>query len=194
MSKRPVFLILLTGVIFALVVACGGGDDDSTSSGTGGGAGNTQPTAVSSNPTASVSTPAASSGANDNTSGATGSNDNFDLSNCPALIALANSVGLSGDFSSGDVNTADFDPAAFQKLADQSPNEIRADMQLISGALTNLYKLLDDLNVDISNPASFATLSPENLNKVEAAAGQLSTPELQAASDRVQAYFADKCK
>ena len=106
---------------------------------------------------------------------------------------MVTAAGVRNAFTGGDVPDLKLGAETFKKLADNAPSEIKPDMQVLATALGSFFNTLDDLNVDISNPASFATLSQADLTKLQAAASQLDTAQVHAASDKVQAYFQAKC-
>jgi hypothetical protein len=197
--------------LLAFVIACSSGDDDDDAGGasTGGGADPTPAQATGSTAGGSTgSTGGQSTGSGGSTgsqatgaTGATGAastgasddSEEFDPEDCPELQALAESAGLSEDaFTTGGLGD-DFDAENFRRLADNSPDEIRDDMQLLAGVLEEFFGKLEELELDFSNPASFASLTPEELAELEELTAGFDTPEITAASERIEAYFAEVC-
>ena len=82
----------------------------------------------------------------------------------------------------------------FQNAADNAPSEIKADMQVMANAFAGFYGTLDELGVDLSDPATFATLDASQQATFQAALENLDTPELQQASDNLDAYFTENCE
>ncbi|MGI8684895.1 MAG: hypothetical protein ACR2MO_07385 [Acidimicrobiales bacterium] len=76
---------------------------------------------------------------------------------------------------------------AFAKAA---PSEIRSDLQLLTRGYADMIAILKDANFD---PSSGAPPSPETIQKLQSAGEKLDGTEFQAASERVSAWFADKC-
>jgi hypothetical protein len=205
--KTQIISGLVAVTLVAFVIACGGGDDDSPAAPDGGGGGGGAPAAQ---PTGGGSTGggggSTGSGGGGSATGATGggstgttastgsdSSDEFDLEDCPELQGFVDSAGVGSAFAGGGVPGVDFDPEDFQRLAENAPGEIREDMQLVADALEEFFTVLEDLEIDFSNPASFANLSPADLAKFEEVSSKIDTPELEAASDRIEAYFDELC-
>ena len=82
---------------------------------------------------------------------------------------------------------------AFQDAAKNSPSEIKGDMQTMADGLAKFASTLKDVGVDLSNPATFASLSADQQAKLEAAISTFDTDAFQKASDNVQAYFDQHC-
>ncbi len=171
MPKTRTFLALIAIPLTVLLLACGGGDSDDSSSSSGSSDGGTA---------------TQSSG-----SGSSNSNAQPDLGNCAELLGFARSLGVSGAFSGGDFGN--FNAEVFQDLADNAPDEIKSDMRLLANALVGFFEVLDDLSIDFSNPASFASLSPADLQKLEDASNKIDSAEVQAASEKVGAFFENRC-
>src|SRR5690606_11527565 len=121
------------------------------------------------------------------------SSGTIDFGDCPALEALVASAGLSTAFGAVGTTGARFAMADFQRLVDAAPNEIKSDLQVIANVLNEFFTTLEELNVDLNNPAWFATLSQDDLVKLDELTSKLDTPEIGAASARLEAYFQEKC-
>jgi hypothetical protein len=190
---------LVAITIFGLVMACGGGGDDDGSpaaSDAGGGATAGQPAASTGGGAPTGSTGGGTtSQATGSTAGQTaGGSADIDLEDCPELEALVASAGVGNPFAGGGgVPGTEFDAEDFQRLADAAPNEIKPDMQVIAAVLTEFFGVMEDLEVDLTNPLSFTTLSEAELARLEEAASKMDTPEVTAASERLEAYFGEHC-
>jgi hypothetical protein len=202
---------LVAIALFGLAMACGGGGDDDGSpaaSDAGGGAtagqpaastGGGAPTGSTGGGTTSQATGSTAGGTTGQATGSTGGQTaggsaDIDLEDCPELEALVASAGVGNPFAGGGgVPGTEFDAEDFQRLADAAPNEIKPDMQVIAGVLTEFFGVMEDLEVDFSNPLSFTTLSEAELARLEEAASKMDTPEVTAASERLEAYFGEHC-
>jgi hypothetical protein len=198
-TRTLLALVLLPLLIF--LVACGGDDDDGGSS-----TSSDQPSASDSS-APSASDDQADDDADDADDSADSDSDGDSdgdadaatvLANCPELVSMfgAFSAGAFVNPGAGGNLTDDLETVAqvFQNAADNAPSEIKADMQVLANAFTGFYTALDDLGVDFSNPATFATLSAEEQAEFQSAIEALDTPELQQASDNLDAWFSENCE
>jgi hypothetical protein len=53
--------------------------------------------------------------------------------------------------------------------------------------------VFQELEVDFSDPASLANLTPAQLEQMDQASEGLSTPEVEEALDNIEAYGRDAC-
>lgn len=200
MPKSRTILSLVAVPLLAFLIACSSGDDDDSSSTSDGGdqPAATQPSDGGGNGDSSNdgdSTDSSTDGNGDSTDNV--ANDEV-LQNCPELLAFA-SAAAQGAF--GGANPApstleeDLELTAgyFQELAANSPDEIRADMQIIADAFGQFFQTLEELEIDFSDPSSFATLDADAVAQLEAASSAVDTPEVNAAVENVQAYFEREC-
>lgn len=72
--------------------------------------------------------------------------------------------------------------AAIDDLASEAPGEIKADVEVVNGAFKRMVAILEKYDYDF-------TKIPED----EAEAASVDSPEVEAASDRVEAYFEKVC-
>jgi hypothetical protein len=203
---------LLAIPLVAFVIACGGGgddDDSSSASNTGGGAATGSQATGGGNASGSTGSQATGGGGGGGGGSATGSqatgatgpaatgssddSDDIDLEDCPQLEAFVNSAGVGEAFTGDGVLGTDFNPEDFQQLAENAPGEIRADMQVLADVLTEFFTAFEELEVDFSNPASFANLTAEELAELDELSTKFDTPEVTAATERVEAYFEEIC-
>ena len=70
----------------------------------------------------------------------------------------------------------------FGAVSANVPQELQADVKVMSAAMTKLADVMKQYNSDMTNPAVMKALQA------------LSTPEVQAASERLTAYFDTTCK
>jgi hypothetical protein len=199
-------LSLLVIPLLALVIACSSGDDDddTPAPATGGGSTAGQSTGGDGGSTGGQSTGSGggsatgggstgSTGSTDSGSTGSASSDDLDPEDCPELQAFVDSAGVGDAFTGAGAPGQDFDAEDFQQLADNAPGEIKDDMQVLADVLQEFFAALEDLEVDFSNPASFANLSAEDLAELEELSTRFDTPEIQAASERIEAYFNELC-
>lgn len=73
--------------------------------------------------------------------------------------------------------------SAIGKLSDQAPDEIKADVEVVSDAFTTFYETLKKYDFDF-------TKIPES----EAEQLDLDSPEIESASNRVESYFEKVCE
>ena len=192
MPKTRTLLALVLLPLLVFLVACSGDDDD----GDGDNGSTSQPTASDASGSTGT-TPASTSPSGDASSSSSGGTDaSTILGNCPGLVsmfglfsagAFTNPAGNAGD----GINSA---AQIFQNAADNAPSEIQADMQVLADAFTGLNNALEDLGVDLSNPASFATLNAGQLAQLETVFSSLDTPEVEQASDNLDAWFTENCE
>ena len=72
-----------------------------------------------------------------------------------------------------------------KQLESSAPDEIKADVKTVSEAMSSLISVFESANYDFTKLAQ----DPEALAKLESFDGQ----EVQDASTRIEAYFAQVC-
>jgi gas vesicle protein len=196
MPKTRTLVAVALVPLLLFLVSCGGSKKDSSST-------STQPTASdsgSSSSNDSNAAPTATTDTSGNDSSNSSSNDDLNaadvLKNCPELagVVQAFSTGAFANPSSGD-SAPNLDDAvkAFQDAAKNSPKEIKADMQTLADGFAKFASTLKDLGVDLSNPATFASLTADQQAKLQDAVSAFDTDAFQQASDNAQAYFEQHC-
>lgn len=133
----------------------------------------------------------------------TGSSDDGTTDNPPAgsvftaaecaSAALAMAAAASGGFGgsqSGDGSVED-SVATLNRMADGAPAEIKDDIKTLAAATAAYLKALKDAGVDLTNPATLT--DPSKAQAVGAAAAAYQASGAQAAADRVETYFDQKC-
>ena len=90
----------------------------------------------------------------------------------------------TGDASTADDVKKEYQEltAAIDELADEAPDEIQADVEVVNKAFTTFYETLEKYDFD-------ATKIPES----EADKLELDSDEIEAASNRVESYFEKVC-
>jgi hypothetical protein len=158
--------VLLLAAFALLAAGCGGDDSDSSAPG---------------DDTAAVETEATDaaddmSTADDGTASLEGECANF--------------AGLSAKLSSAFAGTNGVDSAAevFDEIADQVPEEIRDDYEVLAD---NFQELADALKgIDF---AAGETPSPEALAKLQELSSKLNTPEVKQATENIEAWARENC-
>ena len=184
-TRRLLTLALIPLLLF--LIACGGDDDDDSA---GGG---DQPSATESG--------GGGGGADDDADEDADDDADVDiddaeaiLENCPELIA---SFGAIAAIGGGGDPSADFDVndavEAFQNAADQAPDEIKADMQVMADAFADFSAAIEEVGVDLNDPASFASLDAGQQAQLLAALQSFDSPELTEANANLTAYFTEHC-
>ncbi len=104
-----------------------------------------------------------------------------------SALASAFSGGFSptGVFNAGDV------AAAFDRMSDVAPSEIKDDLATMADALSEFFTILESENVDLSNPATFA--DPAVQDALQRAAEKMEATEFEEAAENVGTWFEDEC-
>ena len=169
------WLAVLVMALALVAAGCGGGDDSAASDETT----TTETTTTESTATTETST---------DTSGST-TTGAFDWTSedCQSLVKAF--VGLSaavGAASSGqDVST---EVEAFAKYADEVPEDIRADVQTLAGAYDEFISKLKDIGY---TPGQVPTA--EQVQQLQEASKSVGGQEVQAASERLNAWTTENC-
>lgn len=153
-------------VCACLLTACGGG----------GGGSSTGTTAA---PTGATANPAAVAGALA-----------LAPAECQAVIrALATgpAAAITGNTNVDFSQTLDY----LRRVANAAPSEIKDDLGVIVDAYGKFVTAIRESGVDFTKPQ---TMTPDKLEKLQAAVGQYDQEKLSAASQRVDAYFTSHCQ
>ena len=195
-TRTLLALVLLPLLVF--LVSCGGDDDDG-----GGSSANNQPSASDSSSSSNGSSSSSDTTNNSSSSDSSGSSDSNDataaeiMANCPELTGFfgAFTSGAFANPASGGSAEADFEDTVkvFQAAADNAPNEIKGDMQVLADGLAKYFSTLSDLGVDLNNPASFATLDEDKLAQLQTALETFDNASFEEAANNVSAYVDEHC-
>jgi hypothetical protein len=185
-STRGLLTLVLVPLL-AFLVACGGDDDDDGAD--TGGSGD-QPAA-----TETGGGGGASSSSDDDDDSEEGPSPEEVLTNCPELqsfvsAASSGSFGSPGSDVSEDIASLQ---AGLQEAADNAPDEISGDFQILADAFVAFFGTLDEFDVDLENPASFATLDAEAQAELQAALEEISSDEVVAASENIGTWLTENC-
>lgn len=163
-TKRAASLLVAALLAGGSLAACGGGDGDDSSATT-------------------VDSGGDSNGSDDTTGGI----PNFGDADCQALIDA--SLGFAAAFGGqGDSTEIDFGQFAdaFAAFADEAPDELQDDINLLADA----YRDLDD---SLGGPVDFS--DPETLQnpEVQAAFESFSDPQFQEATENISTFASENC-
>lgn len=172
MNVRRVMVLLIA--ILALVAAGCGGDSNES-------AGDAETTVATVETTDDDTMTDDSAAATDDDA-----DDTVELSGkCAEFADISTRIGesLSGD-------TANLDEAAdlFDEIADEVPDEIREDYQVIADNFSKIAEALE--GVDLT---SGETPSPEALAKLQEVTASMDSAEVQQASENIQAWVEENC-
>ena len=139
-------------------------------------------------------TPTGSTG-NGNGNGATNSppaGNVFTAADC-ASAALAMAAAASGGLGGSQSGSGSFEDsvATLDRMADGAPAGVKDDIQTLAAATAAYLKALKDAGVDLSNPSTLT--NPDKAQAVGRAAAAYQSSGAQAAADRVDSYFDEKC-
>jgi hypothetical protein len=175
MNGRTLTVLLLATL--ALLAAGCGGDDSSE-------AGGDTDTAIVEETNGEETTDDATSTDDDATE--TTEDDDLDLTGqCAEFAGLGTRItqALSG-------GTQDLEEAAdlFDELASKVPDEIKADFQVIAENFSKIAEAVQELDLSPGETPSTADLA-----KLQELTASLSSPEVAAAGERIQAWVAENC-
>jgi hypothetical protein len=188
MPRTRTLLSLALIPLLVFLLSCGGSDDDDGDSSSGGG----------DTPSA---TEATGSGSSDNNSSGSNDNNNDDddpdaeeiLANCPELLSLFGSLNPAAFATGGAGDDLNDLQTYLSEAADNAPDEIADDFQVLADAFGAFFSVLAEYDVDLSNPASFATLDAEAQVELQAALEAIGTIDVTTASENISQYFTENC-
>jgi ABC-type Fe3+-hydroxamate transport system substrate-binding protein len=164
--------VLLLAVLALLAAGCGGDDSNEASSDTD--------TAIVEQTTSQEATETSRSEATGTEAGGTTlSGECAELAGLGARIAQA----ISG--SNADVEQAS---KLFDELATKVPDEIKPDFQVIAKNFSKIAEKMKDLNLSAGGKPS-----TDDLAKLQELSASLSSPEVTAAGQRIQAWAEKNC-
>jgi hypothetical protein len=171
MLKTAIRAILLLGIGVLLLTAagCGGDDDDE------GSAAETQVVAVE-----------ATESEESEESEEADALDFASAGNCQELVGLGMKVAtaLSGTDTSDLDTTGEF----LDEFADQAPEEIRADFEVIAKAYGKIAEVMGDVDF-----AAGETPDAEQLQELQELSNELNTAEVTAANENITAWVEENC-
>jgi hypothetical protein len=168
----PRLMVLLIAVLALIAAGCGGDDSNEAS-----GDDSAVVTETSGGDDDSTTT------TDDEGSTATSDDDGIELEGECAEFA-----GLSAKLQNALSGSSDLNADAFDELADQVPEEIRDDYEVLAANFRELAEALEDVNL-----SSGATPSAEDLAKLQEVSQSLDTPEVREAAENIEAWAEENC-
>jgi hypothetical protein len=160
--------VLLLAALALLAAGCGGDDGGDEAAGT-------TDTAIVEDDDSTTTT--------DDEGTTTSDDDGIELEGECAEFA-----GLSARLQNALSGSGDLDADAFDELADQVPEEIRDDYEVLAANFRELAEALEDLDL-----SSGETPSPEDLAKLQEVSQSLDTPEVREAAENIEAWAEENC-
>ena len=167
------WLSVLVLALALVATGCGGGDDESSAS--------DETTIEETTTTETTSEDTTSEDTTDtdvDVAGLLNDEDCLQLASIGATFAQA----ISG---ASDQEAAE----ALQNLADDVPDEIKADVQVLADLFADYTAKLEDIGITAGS-----TPSAEQLQQLQAALADANQTELTAASERIQAWANENCE
>jgi hypothetical protein len=173
MNARKLAVLLLAALAL-LVAGCGGGDEEGGDEAAG-----TTDTALVEDDTSTETT-------DDDGSTATSDDDGIQLEGeCAEFAGLSAKLSQALGGTSNDLSSA---TEVFDELADQVPDEIRDDYEVLAANFRELAEALEGVDL-----ASGETPSPEVLAKLQEVSQSLDTPAVREATENIEAWAEENC-
>lgn len=126
------------------------------------------------------------------------SSDDTDLTDfdftgeCAAFVEAFGAAGASigSAFSGGSGDDLEEVASYFEEVADDVPEDIRADFEVFAEAYADFARALAESGVDFSDPQG---ADPEALAALQEVSEAFSAPEVQEASDNINAWVEANC-
>ncbi len=158
-------------LVLALMGTSCGGDDNDTASGTD-----------------TVVTETQGITAEDTTTDETTDDDgSFATDECSSLVAAASSVATAFS-ATGDTGELEEARAEVEEFADDAPDEIRDDLQVLVDAYDELAAVLDDVDIEPGE-----TPTAEAIQELQAAIASIDQAEVTEAAANVNAWTTANC-
>jgi hypothetical protein len=191
MTVAPRRLLALFVVFVLLVAACGDDDD-------GGGVDTATEAPTATEPAAAPTTAAPTTAApSDNGDGGDVDLGNIFAGDCQeavlgvAAAMSAYSTGLAQAFA-GTLDDEELQASADElaQFADDAPDELKDDLDVIAAALAEFVQAFIDSGYD---PTSGQTPTPEQIEQLTQLADQFDDSRFEEAADNIEAWFDDNC-
>ena len=183
LAMRWLTIVVALSALLLVVVGCGGGDDEAASDTTTLTDTTTDETTTDDTTTDETTT--------DETTTDDDSGDLGDLASGECADLVESSTKLSEAFgAAADPSGDNFDDVSkfFDEFAENAPEEIRADFQVLAEAWDVYAEILPDLQVEPGQ-----TPDPEALAKLQAALASVDQQKVAAASERISAWTTANC-
>lgn len=192
---RVTTLVAMAAALLLAVSGCGGSKKSSAGASAGSASTTTTGSGSSSNGTSSSgssssggsSSGAYGSGSSSSGSSSTGSSSSTSKS-CLNFAGAASKLGQALAAGSSASQNGESLKTYFNALAEKAPSDIKASFQTLANAISKYVDEIKKLNL---KPGK--TPSAEQIQKVQAALASIGTPDVQAASNKIQAWVNAGC-
>ena len=192
---RVTTLVAVAAVLLLAASGCGGSKKSSAGASAGSASTTTTGSGSSSNGTSSSgssssggsSSGAYGSGSSSSGSSSTGSSSSTSKS-CLNFAGAASKLGQALAAGSSASQNGESLKTYFNALAEKAPSDIKASFQTLANAISKYVDEIKKLNL---KPGK--TPSAEQIQKVQAALASIGTPDVQAASNKIQAWVNAGC-
>jgi hypothetical protein len=192
---RVTTLVAVAAALLLAASGCGGSKKSSAGASAGSASTTTTGSASSSNGTSSSgssssggsSSGAYGSGSSSSGSSSTGSSSSTSKS-CLNFAGAASKLGQALAAGSSASQNGESLKTYFNALAEKAPSDIKASFQTLANAISKYVDEIKKLNL---KPGK--TPSAEQIQKVQAALASIGTPDVQAASNKIQAWVNAGC-
>ena len=175
-------VVLVAALAFAFAgAACGGGDDEASDDS---GITITETTDTDTETTETDDTTTDDSGTDTDTD--TGDFNAFASEDCQGLVAA--SLAISGAVGAAGSQDVSGEVEKFAEYAEQVPEEIRDDVQVLAAAYAEYIDELQGIGLEAGEVPSAS-----QLQQLQAAGQSLGSSEVQAASERMSAWTEEHC-
>ncbi len=169
--------VLLLAALALLAAGCGGDDGGDEAAGT------TDTAVVEDSDTTTTTDDDATATTDDDDSATTG-DDGVLGGECAEFAGLSAKLQQALGGSSGDLDSAS---EVFDELADQVPDEIREDYEVLAANFKELAEALQDVDLTSGTPG------PEDLAKLQQLSQNLDTPEVRQATENIEKWAEENC-
>lgn len=167
---RVAWIAILVSAVLLVGAGCGGGDDEAADD-----------TEVTVTDTTTDET---------TTEDETGTTDDVDVSGILGDEDCLKLVSIGATFAQALTGATDDEAAeSFQELVDEVPDEIRADVQVLADWFGDYAAELRDIGIEEGQTPTAA-----QLQRIQAALAATNQAELNAASQRLQAWASENCE
>jgi len=192
---RVTTLVAVAAALLLAASGCGGSKKSSAGASAGSASTTTTGSGSSSNGTSSSgssssggsSSGAYGSGSSSSGSSSTGSSSSTSKS-CLNFAGAASKLGQALAAGSSASQNGESLKTYFNALAEKAPSDIKASFQTLANAISKYVDEIKKLNL---KPGK--TPSAEQIQKVQAALASIGTPDVQAASNKIQAWVNAGC-
>ena len=179
--------MLVAGATALVIVASGCGGSKKSSSGSNSTVTVTTVTTTTGSTTGSSSGSPSTSGSSTTSSGSSSSGTSVSKS-CLDFAGAAAKLGEALSSTGSPAENAESTKKYFEALADKAPSDIKSAFRTFADAMSKYLDTIKGVNLQTGQTPSAADLA-----KLQSAAAALSTPEVRAASEKINAWVKAGC-